>query len=293
MKRIPAFTLTGCFFLLQMIVSAPPAVGQNDDAELQSDPKAADFSTMTTQPESESDKAAPGRDHGKAGPFQLFPPPIVQKSKSSAVGGFLADIWTDQKTIWTSPARMNRREFFTIALPLATATAGLIATDSQTSKWLSNSPDQVKYSQQFSRFGAIYTLGFVTGGPLIGGKIIHKPDYTQIGRNAAEALVNAVITGYALKAITQRERPIQGDGTGNFWSGGQSFPSGHAMNSWAVAMAIARTPRCPKWFAITSYTMATAISASRFTANKHFASDILVGAVVGGLIGNYVAKRPR
>jgi membrane-associated phospholipid phosphatase len=204
---------------------------------------------------------------------------------------FLSDIWTDQKAIWTSPVRMNRREFFTIALPLAAATAGLIATDSRTSKWLPNTPDQIRWSQRFSEFGAIYTLGLVTGGPLVGGKIIGKPVYSRIGRNAAEALVNAVIVNYALKGITLRERPNQGAGSGHFWAGGQSFPSGHTMNSWAVALAIARTPKCPRWFALTSYAMATAISASRWSAHKHFASDILVGAVFGGLIGSYVAKR--
>jgi membrane-associated phospholipid phosphatase len=292
MKRIHAFTLAGGFFLLQMILSTHPVWGQND-TELKSDLKAVDFIAATGQPGSVPNSVATERDPQKNDQFHLFPGPNAQKSKSSAVGGFLTDIWTDQKAIWTSPVRMNRREFFTIALPLAGATAGLIATDSRTSKWLSNSPDQVKWSQRFSRFGAVYTLGFVTGGPLIGGKIIGRPDYTRIGRNAAEALANAIITSYAIKGITERQRPIQGDGTGRFWSGGQSFPSGHAMNSWAVAVAIAHTPKCPKWFALTSYVMATAISASRFSANKHFASDILVGAVVGGLIGNYVAKRPR
>jgi membrane-associated phospholipid phosphatase len=292
MKRINTFVSAGGFFLLQMILSAHPVLGQNDTGH-KSDPKAMDAVAATGRPGSVPNSSTPERSSKKTDPFQLFPASNVQKPKSSAIGGFLTDIWIDQKAIWTSPAHMNRREFFTLALPLAGATAGLIATDSRTSKWLSNSPDQVKWSQRFSYFGSVYTLGFVTGGPLIGGKIIGRPDYTRIGRNAAEALVNAIITSYALKGVTQRERPIQGDGTGRFWRGGQSFPSGHSMNSWAVAIAIAHTPKCPKWFAMTSYVMATAISASRFTANKHFASDVLVGAVAGGLIGNYVAKRPR
>jgi membrane-associated phospholipid phosphatase len=128
---------------------------------------------------------------------------------------------------------------------------------------------------------------------LIGGKVIGKPHYSHIGRNSAEALVNAVITNYALKAITQRERPNEGNGRGHFWEGGSSFPSGHAMNSWAVAFAVARTPKCPKWLAITSYAMAAGISVSRYTAHKHFLSDILVGGVFGGYIGSYVARRPR
>jgi membrane-associated phospholipid phosphatase len=225
--------------------------------------------------------------------FFAFPLPAAAAQQHSAAGQFLRDIWTDQKAIWTSPARMNRKQFFTFVLPLAAATAGLIATDTRTAKWLANTPDQVKWSQRVANFGAIYTLGFVTGGMLVGGKVIHKPHYTRIGRISAEALVSAVLTNYALKVLTQRERPDHGNGEGRFWEGGQSFPSGHAMNSWAVAIAIARSPQCPKWLAITSYSIATAVSVSRWSAHKHFPSDILVGGVLGGLIGNYVARRPR
>jgi membrane-associated phospholipid phosphatase len=292
MRRLQFLKLTGGFLLLQMALSVQ-SVMSRDGVEIDPNHNAMASDTSLSVME-----FYPGEEAMESGPqiaeqFQLFPPNDDKDSKPSVMGRFLSDIWKDQKSIWTSPVRMNRREFFTIALPLAAATAGLIATDSTTSNWLSNSPEQIKWSQRFSSFGAIYTLGLVTGGPLIGGKITGRPNYTRIGRNATEALVNAIITGYALKAITGRERPNAGDEAGNFWSGGQSFPSGHALNSWAVAMAIARTPNCPRWFAITSYVMATAISVSRFTANKHHASDVLVGAVVGGLIGNHIAKRQR
>jgi methylglyoxal reductase len=35
----------------------------------------------------------------------------------------------------------------------------------------------------------------------------------------------------------------------------------------------------------------TAVSLSRWAGQKHFPSDIFVGSVLGGLIGNYVATR--
>ena len=246
---------------------------------------------LSTQPVLGQDE--PATDAESAGPFHVFPPPDNQIQKHSAANQFLRDVWTDQKAIWTSPFHLNRKQAFSIVLPLAAVTAGLIATDEQTSKFLANTPGQIQWSQRFSNFGGIYTLGFVTGGSLIGGKITNKPRYTQIGRLSAEALVSSIITNYALKAVTQRERPDHGNGEGRFWVGGQSFPSGHAMNSWAVAFAVARSPNCPRWFAITSYVMATGVSLSRWTAHKHFASDIVVGGVLGGLIGNYVARRPR
>jgi len=63
--------------------------------------------------------------------------------------------------------------------------------------------------------------------------------------------------------------------------------------SFAVATAVARNRRTPKWLAVTAYTAATAIGLSRWSARKHFPSDVFVGAALGGLIGNYVATRPR
>ena len=265
MRRIKILLNMSGLLLLQIALAAQPVPGQDKS---QFDP-------------------------GRTEDFQLFPPAAASTQKHSAAGQFLRDVWTDQKAIWMSPFRMNRKQVFTIALPLAAVTAGLIATDSKTAQYLPNTSDQIMWSQRISNFGAFYTLGFVTGGALVGGKVINKPHYTRIGRLSAEALVTSILTNYALKGITQRERPDTGDGTGKFWVGGQSFPSGHAMNSWAVAVAVARSPQCPKWFAITSYAMATVISVSRWTAHKHFPSDIVVGAVFGGLIGNYVARRPR
>lgn len=128
---------------------------------------------------------------------------------------------------------------------------------------------------------------------MIAGGVKHEPELVKMGRLSAEAFVDSVIVNYAIKGVTARERPDQNDGQGRFWKGGQSFPSGHAMNSFAVATAVARNKNCPRWLAITSYSVATFVSLSRWGARKHFPSDILVGGVLGGLIGDYVARRPR
>ncbi len=211
----------------------------------------------------------------------------------SAAGLFLRDVWTDQKKIWTSPSRIKQRQLFTIVVPLAAATAGLIATDERAGRLLPNTPDQVRWSNRTSKIGAVYTLGGMVGGLMIVGGIRHEPEVVNMGRASAEAFVSSVIVNYAIKGMTARERPDQNDGQGRFWKGGASFPSGHSMNSWAVATAVARSPKCPKWLAITSYSVAGIVSLSRWGARKHFPSDILVGGVLGGLIGDYVARRPR
>ena len=255
----------GVLFLF-MLLAPLPAPGQDGKPETQPIPQA---------PAGAAQAPAPSAGH------------------ESATKRFVLDVWTDQKAIWSSPFRMNRRQLLTIALPVTAVTAGLIATDEETARWLPNTSTQIQWSNGISTFGSVYALGGIVAGGLIVGKADNKPALFRMGRNSAEALINTLIVSNALKLATGRERPDENDGQGRFWKGGHSFPSGHSMNSWAVAAAVARSPGCPKWLAITSYSVAAAVSISRYTAHRHFPSDIFVGSTFGILIGKYVATRPR
>ena len=121
------------------------------------------------------------------------------------------------------------------------------------------------------------------------GKKKNDLELFNVGKSSARALVDSIIINYGLKFATARERPLENDGQGRFWKGSDGFPSGHAMDSFAVATVIARSPKTPMWLKITSYAVATAVSLSRLGARRHFPSDIYAGAILGGLIGNYVA----
>jgi hypothetical protein len=183
---------------------------------------------------------------------------------------------------------MDGGQAVNIALPFVAGTAGLMAVDRSAAKWLPNTPDQVKWSKRVSQLGALYTLGGAVGGLMLVGKKKDDSEIFNTGRQSARALINATIVNYSLKFTTARERPTDNDGQGRFWKGSDSFPSGHTMESWAIAAVIVRS-KSPKWFKITTCAVATAISLSRWGAQKHFPSDIFAGAIMGGLIGNYVA----
>jgi len=242
-------------------------------------------------------RAVPGQDNqpqtqpdpATAAALSQVPPP--SSSFVSVTKRLTFDIWTDQKAIWSSPFRMNRRQLLTIALPVAAVTAGLIATDEKTSAWLPNTPAQLHWSNGISALGSAYTLGGLVAGSLIVGEAKDKPTLARMGLNSADALVNATIASYVMKFAAGRERPDWDNGEGRFWKGGESFPSGHAMATWAVAAAIAHSRGCPRWLAITSYAVASAVSISRYTAHKHFLGDVFVGSVFGTMIGNYAANR--
>jgi membrane-associated phospholipid phosphatase len=96
------------------------------------------------------------------------------------------------------------------------------------------------------------------------------------------------------KLVTNRQRPRQGDGRGDFWPYGtdhwewdSSFPSDHATASMSLARVIAG--EYPHWYVMApAYGFAEAVGISRIMANQHFPSDVLVGQAAGFLAANYV-----
>ena len=105
---------------------------------------------------------------------------------------------------------------------------------------------------------------------------------------SAEALVNSVIVESALKGITQRARPSAGVERSEFFDGGNSFPSGHSTQAWAVATVIANEYPRRRVVRIAAYGAATAVSVARFTGQKHYLSDVVAGSALGYAIGKYV-----
>ena len=234
---------------------------------------------------------APGEASQPTGSLPTTSQPQTTGVKDSAAKRFRQTLWSDQKAIWTSPFHLNEGHAAAFAaIPLIVGTGALIAVDKDAAKWLPNTPDQVKWSKRVSQFGAAYTLGGVVSGMMLIGKKKDEPEIFNTGRSSARALVDALIVGYGLKYTTARERPDDNNGQGRFWKGSDSFPSGHVIDSWAVTTVIVKS-RSPKWLKITSLTIATAVSLSRWGAQRHFPSDILAGGVMGGLIGNFVANR--
>ncbi len=207
----------------------------------------------------------------------------------SFVRDFARDLAHDQKRIWTAPFRMNQRQFWTLAVPLVGGTVALKSMDRRMAGALPNSPDQVAWSRRVSNIGLAVTLA----SPAAYGVVNRKRAAQEMGRNSLLALGDALAVAYAVKLATWRERPDAPQTRGSLWSGGDSFPSSHAMTTFAVAAAVARHRSCPKWLGVTLYATAAAVSLSRISANRHYPADVYFGAFSGVLIGNMVANARR
>jgi len=209
-----------------------------------------------------------------------------------SAGAFIRQIGYDQVRIWSSPFRMNRKQTLFIALPMAVGTAALIASDRHINSAMPNTPDQIRVAQDISRLGALYTLSAAVGVPFAIGAFTKNETALSVGAATSRALINSTAVSYGMKAIFWRDRPSQGNGHGNFWGGGDSFPSGHAISTFAVATALAVNPRVPKWVKITGFAAAAVVTLSRLPAQKHWASDIFVGSTLGIMIGRQAAGLP-
>jgi membrane-associated phospholipid phosphatase len=213
------------------------------------------------------------------------------RERRSFVRTFVSDEWR----MWTSPFR--RSSYSSSAapnkyvMPFALIGAALIATDHRTSEAASNSEQERVWSGRVSQIGAAYTLAGGSGTMFLIGKLAGDEHAAETGWLALQALAHAETIGFGLKQVTNRARPVQKGGGVGFWKGGDSFPSGHATNSFAVATVFAYEYRDHIAVPITAYSLAGLVSASRVTGRKHWLSDVFVGGSTGFLVGRYVYKQ--
>ncbi len=203
---------------------------------------------------------------------------------------FMADEWQ----MWTSPFRSTPQRAHTIkkyVIPFVLISGALIATDRQTGRLLPNTTDQTIWSGRVSQLGASYSLAGMSLGTYAVGRLAGNDHAKEAGLLSLEALGHTQIAVLAFKQATNRQRPLDQDGRGSFWEGGNSFPSGHAASSFAVATVFAYEYRDRLVIPIVAYSLATAISGSRLSARRHWVSDIAVGGSLGFLIGRFTYKR--
>jgi membrane-associated phospholipid phosphatase len=211
------------------------------------------------------------------------------------LGQCLKDIGHDQIGIWTSPLRITPRDAIWL-VPFAGATGVALRYDAQALQNLGIDQSRIDRSNTISAFGSPYATFGGAAGLYFLGLGTHNEHLAETGRLGAEAVADASLVVEALKLATNRERPNEGNGQGDFWPHGTrsygldgAFPSGHAAASFALARVIASEyPSKPVQLA--AYAFALAISASRVTARQHFPSDVLVGGTFGYLIGGYVVR---
>lgn len=224
------------------------------------------------------------------------PPPSPSPSpaaspRPSLERHFFTNVLKDQVGIWKSPFHVRGDELKWL-LPLAGVSAGFFASDEQTAHLIGNNGTQLKISHDVSAFGS----GYATGGAALSiyliGRATHNARARETGLLAFEALVDTGIVTEIVKTAAQRSRPLQRDGEGEFFTGGSSFISGHSSSIWSLTAVIEdEYGKRNSFVKYGMFSLATAVSLSRFTGRNHFLSDILIGGAVGYGVGHFVYSR--
>jgi len=128
--------------------------------------------------------------------------------------------------------------------------------------------------------GEFPTLFSASAIVYIVGRAKDEPKVSHVGSDLLRALAISEGLTELIKYTTRRERPDL--------SGANSFPSGHAADTFAFATALERHLG---WrYATPAYIFASYVAASRLPADRHWLSDVVFGSAVGIIAGRTVTS---
>jgi membrane-associated phospholipid phosphatase len=182
-------------------------------------------------------------------------------------------------------------------LPLDKHLAGRLQTNRERQGFLQNAATGVEVIASPGAY-------FIGGGLYGFGRIFKYDRVADLGWHGTEAVLLAEAMTYAIKGLAGRARPFishgedpdalyfgKGFGNGDY----TSFPSGHATTAFAAAAAV--TNESTRWWPRSTWIIgplmyggATAVGLSRMYHNRHWASDVVMGAAIGTFTGRKVVQ---
>jgi membrane-associated phospholipid phosphatase len=145
---------------------------------------------------------------------------------------------------------------------------------------------------------------YIGGTMYVVGRLSKDEKLADLGWHGTESLLVGELVAGAIKVTAGRQRPYVRPRNSNsyqlfrgFGHGDQyrSFPSGHSTSAFAAAAAV--TSETSRWWPNTRwyigpilYAGAALTGVSRMYDNRHWASDVLIGAGIGTFAGLKVVR---
>jgi membrane-associated phospholipid phosphatase len=204
-----------------------------------------------------------------------------------------------------SPLDIRKRGWFTGAALVAT-TIGLSYTDKPIQRWAAglrrSNASLGDYSKTLTNIGGVYEVGTFAGIAAY-GFIFKNPKLRTTTALATQAYITSTFWSTLFKTLSGRLRPHDtragSDSNistfhGPFYSlpygSNSAFPSGHTTLAFAAAQVYAMEYKNIPAIPIISYGVASLISFSRIIENKHWATDVFAGALLGVACGTQVVN---
>jgi membrane-associated phospholipid phosphatase len=215
-----------------------------------------------------------------AGAKQFSPGPVDLQSLPK-------NLFLDQKQFWTAPIHMSEKQW-EWAIPSVLVGGLFIKADQTIENHVPTNKSTVSHAGTASNAG-VAVLTAAGAGLFLLGHIQDNDQRRETGILAGEAAIGALVDTEVFKYAAGRERPFTGTSPGRFFVGGDSFPSLHSSVSWAIASVIAHEYPGPLT-QLLAYGTAGGVSAARWAGQKHFFSDVAIGAALGWYMGRQVYR---
>lgn len=194
-------------------------------------------------------------------------------------------LW-DVGYVLTSPGRWERDDWASFGI-VAAGTGALFGADRsidiESRRRHPRSSSEKHIEDGIQNFGSFAGIAGVVGGAELFGFVTGNDGMKSLGADALEAVAISGLLTESLKEITGRERPNKNDGPFAFtpFSGSASFPSGHTTAAFSLAATISEHFGNDLRVAIPAYALATGVGLARTRADRHFATDVFLGAAIG------------
>lgn len=233
--------------------------------------------------------------------WQLMGAPAVAGPQSDSTAkqpGYLASYWHNGLALAKSPLHWKADQWVTAGASV-TLTGIILGMDEPLSQPVFDWDN--KSGNHFGKTGAIAggvlgQLG-ISGGAYGAGLLTHNRSLQNFALDNLQAQVFTGGLTFITKELFHRSRPYNAQGAyqwkGPFKGSGdayQSFFSGHSSLAFSTATMIFLHSKRRWWVGLASYGAASAIAASRIQQQKHWLSDVVMGAIVGSAVSAYVYR---
>ena len=239
------------------------------------------------------------------GQINLVEPDFYDEKTKITRKVFGALLLSDFKQQALSPFKLNKKRLIRDAAIIG-ITVGVGFLDRPIQKWAAtfrkNNAWSSSYSKAVSGIGGSFEI-VPLAGIAATGFITKNEKLKTTTALAVQAYTTTSVWTYFLKVAFGRQRPSNFDPNSNlnrptFYGpfhklakgDNGAFPSGHAALAFAAATVYAKEYKNIPAIPIISYTLAGLITFSRITQNKHWATDLIAGSILGFASGTQVVN---
>ncbi len=195
----------------------------------------------------------------------------------------------DAGHVITSPARWDRSDWMTAGASVAAVLGTGLLLDHSVTQFMTKHANASwdRMAKDVQNLGDTPSV-LIAGSTYFAGVAFKNPEVRATGIDTMVTMgIAQFLIAIPLKVVVGRSRPSRDQGTHDFhpFNGGESFPSGHTTQAFALASVIAEHADQP-WVSGVSYGLAGLVGLARVEQRQHFMSDV----VAAGLIGTFVGK---